>query len=84
MEQLVNQYSAIWIGAAFLLLVILVFFRHKPKTRDFIALGVVVLGLGLAWSILHPRQTELTGQAKEVQELIGAGKPVLLEFQSPY
>ena len=84
MEQLINQYSVIWVAAAFVLLVILVIFRQKPRMGDLVALGVVVVGLGLAWSILAPRQTELMGEAKAVQEMIGAGKPVLLEFQSPY
>lgn len=84
MEQFVNQYSALWIAGAFVLLVALVLFREKPKARDFIALGVVVIGLGLAWVLLHPRQTPLMKDARTVQSMIGQGKPVLLEFQSPY
>ena len=81
---MINQYSALWTAAAFVLLVVLVIFRQKPRIGDYIALGVVIVGLGVAWSILHPRQTELMGDAKAVQVMIGAGKPVLLEFQSPY
>lgn len=84
MNQLVNQYSALWTTGAFLLLVALVLFRQKPKLNDFIALGVVSIGLVLAWLILHPTQTPLMNDAKMVQEMIGQGKPVLLEFQSPY
>ena len=84
MEQLVNQYSALWIAGAFVLFVALVLFRDKPKSSDLIALGVVILGLGLAWWMLHPTQTPLMGDAKMVQAMIGQGKPVLLEFQSPY
>lgn len=84
MSQLVNQYSAIWIAAALMLLMVLILFRHKPKISDFVALGVVLAGLLIAWSVLHPRQTPLMDDAKMVQEMIGAGKPVLLEFQSPY
>jgi len=84
MNQLVNQYSALWTTGAFLLLVALVLFRQKPKLNDFIALGVVSIGLVLAWLILHPTQTPLMDDAKMVQEMIGQGKPVLLEFQSPY
>ena len=84
MNQLVNQYSALWIAGAFLLLVALILFRHKPKPSDFIALGVVIVGLLAAWYLLHPTQTPLMDDAKMVQEMIGQGKPVLLEFQSPY
>ena len=84
MSQLVNQYSAIWIAAALMLLMVLILFRHKPKISDFVALGVVLAGLLIAWSVLHPRQTPLMDDARMVQEMIGAGKPVLLEFQSPY
>jgi hypothetical protein len=84
MNQLVNQYSAIWIASAFILLVAIVLFRQKPTARDFVALGVVIAGMILAWVTLHPRQTPLMDDAKMVQEMIGQGKPVLLEFQSPY
>ena len=84
MNQLVNQYSLLWIAGAFVLLLVLVFFRRKPKIGDFVALGVAIVGMVLAWVTLHPRQTPLMDDAKMVQEMIGQGKPVLLEFQSPY
>jgi len=84
MAQLLNQYSALWIAGAFVLLVALILFREKPKARDFIALGVVILGLVVAWFLMHPTQTPLMGDAKTVQAMIGQGEPVLLEFQSPY
>ena len=84
MNQLVNQYSALWIAGAFLLLVALILFQDKPKARDLVALGVMIAGLVLAWVLLHPRQTPLMDDARMVQEMIGQGKPVLLEFQSPY
>ena len=84
MNQIINQYSALWMVGAFVLLVALIIFRHRPKASEFIALGVVILGLGVAWSLLHPRQTPLMDDAQSVQAMIGQGKPVLLEFQSPY
>ena len=84
MEQLVNQYSALWMASAFVLLVVLIILRRKPTASDYVALGVVIIGLALAWTMLHPRQTPLMEDAKMVQDMIGAGKPVLLEFQSPY
>jgi len=84
MSELINQYSALWIAGTFLVLVSLILFRQKPRFRDFVALGVVILGLFLAWMLLHPTQTPLMEDAKTVQSMIGQGVPVLLEFQSPY
>jgi len=84
MNQIINQYSALWIATTFVLFVALMLFRHKPKISDFVALGVVIVGLALAWVALHPRQTPLMDDAKMVREMIGQGTPVLLEFQSPY
>ena len=84
MNQLFNQYSALWIAAIVVLVAVLFIFRQKPKVSDLVALGVVVVGLVLAWTSLHPTQTSLMDNAKMVQEMIGQGTPVLLEFQSPY
>ena len=84
MNKLINQYSALWVSGAFLVLVSLILFRQRPKVRDFVALGVVAVGLLLAWVLLHPTQTPLMKDAQTVQSMIGQGKPVLLEFQSPY
>jgi hypothetical protein len=84
MNQIFNQYSALWIAAAFILLAVLFVFRRKPKASDLVALGVVVAGLALAWMTLYPRQTPLMEDAKRVQDMIGQSVPVLLEFQSPY
>ncbi|MFZ5905096.1 MAG: thioredoxin family protein [Chloroflexota bacterium] len=85
MDSLFNQYSAIIVAATLVLLVALVMFTgRKPTWREYAALGVLVAGLVAAWIVLHPRQTPLMEDAKMVQEMIGDGKPVLLEFQSPY
>ncbi len=84
MDQLANQYSAVLIAAALMLVAVLFAFRHKPRWPDLLALGVIAAGLLTAWVLLHPVQTPLMDDAKMVQEMIGQGKPVLLEFQSPY
>lgn len=84
MDQIVNQYSALWIAAGLVLAIALYLFRHKPKASDFIALGAVTLGLVLAWGLMRPVQTPLMEDARNVQAMIGQGTPVLLEFQSPY
>ncbi len=84
MEQIYNHYSFIWIALGLTIAAALVLLTNKPKVRDFVAFGQIVAGLILSWLVLHPTQTNLAGDAKAIQAMIGAGKPVLLEFQSPY
>lgn len=84
MEQIYNHYSFLWIALGLTVVAALVLLTNKPRLRDFVAFGVIVAGLSLSWLVLHPRQTSLVGDAKAIQAMIGAGKPVLLEFQSPY
>ncbi len=84
MEQLYNHYSFLWIALGLTIVAGVVLLTHKPRLRDFISFAVIVAGLLVAWLVLHPRQTPLVGDAASVKARIGAGKPVLLEFQSPY
>jgi hypothetical protein len=84
MEQLYNHYSFLWIAVGLTLVAGLVLLTNKPRLRDFISFGVIVAGLLVAWLILHPSPTPLMHDARSVQEMIGTGTPVLLEFQSPY
>jgi thioredoxin 1 len=78
------SYSFLFLMLALAAVAALVLLTRNPKWNDYLAFGVIVLGLISAWISLHPRQTPLEGGALEVQEMIGAGTPVLLEFQSPY
>jgi hypothetical protein len=84
MNWVVNQYSFLLIAMALTLVSGLVLLTRNPKWNDWLAFGVILGGLIIAWTLLHPRQTPLMDDAKMVQEMIGAGRPVLLEFQSPY
>ncbi len=79
-----NQYSFITISVVLIAVAGLILLRNKPTWRDFLAFGTIVAGFAIAWLILHPVETPLMDSAKKVNDLIGAGKPVLLEFQSPY
>lgn len=79
-----NHYSFLLLSVGLILVAGLVLLTRKPRWNDYLAFGVIALGLVMAWSILHPRQTPLMDDAKKVQSMIGAGTPVLLEFQSPY
>ena len=84
MNQLFNQYSLALIAAAVILIAVIFVFSRKPRWQDSLALGVIAAGIVAAWVILHPVQTPLMDDAQKVQEMIGQGQPVLLEFQSPY
>ncbi|MEY2819591.1 MAG: hypothetical protein ACKOBL_15735 [Chloroflexota bacterium] len=84
MGEIFELYSFILIGAGFVFVAGAILLSNKPKWNDYLAFGVIVGGLIVAWTIMHPRQTLLMDDAKQVQAMIGTGKPVLLEFQSPY
>jgi hypothetical protein len=84
MEQIFNQYSLVFIASALILIGVIFVFSRKLRWQETLALGVIVAGIATAWFILHPVQTPLMNDAKNVQAMIGQGKPVLLEFQSPY
>ena len=77
-------YTFLAIAIGFIIVVGIILLSNKPKWNDYVAFGVIVSGLIIAWGIIHPRQTILREGAEEVQSLIGSGTPVLLEFQSPY
>ncbi len=80
----VLMYFWVWIAVALAIIAGVVLLTHHPRWRDYLAYGVILGGLAVAYIILHPRQTPLMNDAKAVQAMIGTGKPVLLEFQSPY
>ena len=84
MNFITNQYSFITFAVGLVSIAGLILLTNKPRWNDYFAFGIVILGLFTAWSVLHPRQTPLIADAKMVQGMIGAGTPVLLEFQSPY
>ena len=81
---LFREYSFLALAIGLVVIAGSILLTNKPKWNDYLAFGVIILGLVAAWSILHPRQTPLMEDAKKVQSMIGQGKPVLLEFQSPY
>lgn len=84
MTSAINQYSLFLILIAFLALVAFLLFRKGFRIQEIIAFLVIFAGLAVAWLALRPTQTPLSDAASDVQARIGAGRPVLLEFQSPY
>ena len=84
MGSLFPEYSFPALSAVIVVIAGILLLTRNPKWNDFLAFGVIIAGLLTAWIVMHPRQTPLMDDAKMVQEMIGAGTPVLLEFQSPY
>jgi thioredoxin len=84
MATFINHYSAPIVGLALAVAAGIILLTRKPRWNDYLAFAVILAGLLAAWIILHPRQTPLMEDARQVRAMIGAGTPVLLEFQSPY
>lgn len=81
--QTINQYSFFVISGIILLVgAVLVLRRGLTVPRVLGVAGAALLVLGV-WFAIRPQQTPDQNAAR-IEEQIGAGKPVLLEFQSPY
>jgi len=81
---LLNQYSFIAFSILLIIAAGFIVLRNKSKWKGYLAFGMIVSALIFAWALYHPRQTLLMNDAKLVKEMIGAGTPVVIEFQSPY
>lgn len=79
----VNQHSFTLAAAGAFLVLALVSLRRGLKGGDLAALGALLIGLAAAYRLLQPGPSSLAS-AQEVRTQIGAGTPVLLEFQSAY
>lgn len=84
MGSILGQYSFALVLLGVFIVAAIILLGRKLRWQEFLSLGVIGLGLISAWIILHPVQTPLMEDAARVREMIGQGKPVLLEFQSPY
>ena len=79
-----NHYSFLIISIGLVIVAGLILLTNKPKWNDYLAFGVIISAVIITWIVIHPRETPLMNDAKKVQQIIGAGTPILLEFQSPY
>ncbi len=70
--------AAVTLGAAAILLL-----RDGVRLTDLLALGALALGVWAAQALLRPRAGS-PADAHSIRADIGAGLPVLVEFQSPY
>jgi hypothetical protein len=56
--------------------------RRGNRRVEWVALAVLALLGGLAWTAFRPTQTDRANTV--LNGVLGQGRPVLLEFQSPY
>lgn len=84
LAQFINYYSFLLVTVGIIGVAALILLTNKPKLNHYISFGVITLIAVMSWVIMHPRQTPLMDDSITVQKMIGAGTPVLLEFQSPY
>jgi hypothetical protein len=79
----INHHSFSLFAAASLLCLAIYLFRDGIEPSDLVAFGALILGLVIAYWFLGPGPSTAS-RLNEVEAKIGAGQPVLLEFQSPY
>ncbi len=79
----INQHSFTLTAAALLLVVAGLVLRRGLTLPAVTAVVALAAGLTLAHYLLSPGPSTV-GEAQAVLDRIGAGRPVLLEFQSPY
>ncbi|GMR10387.1 MAG: hypothetical protein BMS9Abin28_1208 [Anaerolineae bacterium] len=82
-SRFLNQHSFTLGAAVSLALLATWLFRDGITLNDLLAFGALALGLGIAYFFFNPRESTET-DVEAVLENIGAGTPVLLEFQSPF
>jgi hypothetical protein len=81
MAELINHNSAIIFSAIILLVGAVVMVRRGLETRRVIAYGALVVLVAGAFFMMRPA-SGTDASATEITTIIGAGYPVLLEFQS--
>lgn len=78
-----NQHSFTISAIATWILLAIWLLRDGVRSSDLIALGALGAGLVIAYMLFNPGPST-EPDAEQVLARIGAGTPVLLEFQSPY
>lgn len=85
MPQIANQYSYVLTGIFLLVLLagLLAWRRKHFGAREAGLLLLLVALLAGGWFVLRPKAAQ-PATVEQISAQIGQGKPVLLEFQSPY
>lgn len=79
----INHHSLLIAGLLVMLGAVYWLLRDGVKKRDLALLGSLLVIMVITWFIIRPRPTPASDSAV-LQLQIGAGVPVLLQFQSPY
>jgi hypothetical protein len=83
MRSIINQYSFILFGLILIGLAVYGLSRRGFRAIDWILIIALIGLIAGAWLVMHPTQSQVA-DANSVRAEIGSGRPVLLEFQSPY
>jgi hypothetical protein len=83
MNQWINQHSLSLVIIGVLAFVLIACLRRGWRRTDFFLVGGLALGMLAIWFLFRPTATPAADSAS-IEAQIGAGQPVLLEFQSPY
>ena len=81
--QIINQNSFLVIAGLTFLGLLIYFLRRGLGRNEIISLAALLIGLAIAMYLFNPGDTS-TLPASSMEDSIGDGTPVLLEFQSPY
>ena len=83
MNQWINQHSLTLMMAGLLAIVLIVCLRRGWRRSDYFLVGGLALGMLVIGLLFRPTASPAADLAV-IKNQIGAGQPVLLEFQSPY
>lgn len=81
--QFINQHSFTLAAVAAVLILAALLLHDGVRVNDLIALGALIAGLAFAYVLFRPAASSSTDSGR-IDALMHTGKPVLLEFQSPY
>jgi cell division protein FtsW (lipid II flippase) len=79
----INQYSFLIVSGVAVILLGIYLYRKRVDRSSFITFGALILGLLLAFFLLHPASSP-SQEVDGILDRIGTGQPVLLQFQSDY
>jgi len=82
--QLINQYSFPFLAGVIILILAGVLLRKGGTDGLLIPMAAAIMGFLFAFWLFSPGASAETSEAARVEGVIGSGKAVLLEFQSPY
>lgn len=82
--KIINQYSFLFASVFILIVTATYLLRAGGEQKNAIILIIgLLIGFSLVWVVVRPKSGN-RADIQTIQEQIGAGRPVLLEFQSPY